>query len=138
MGEDVLRVEEKRGADPRGAGEEREGNRDQFHREAERLLLDLREGLQERNEDADHRRDENRDERKPQDEQKTRLRIVQKLRLAHITYPLMRPWMRSVHPSTMTNSNSLNGREIVTGETIIMPMARRMLETMMSIAMNGR
>ena len=46
--------------------------------------------------------------------------------------------MSSVHPSTMTKRRSLNGSEIVTGETIIMPIARRMFETMMSIAMNGR
>ena len=45
--------------------------------------------------------------------------------------------MRSVQPFTITKSNSLNGREIVTGETIIMPIARRMFDTMMSIAING-
>ena len=46
--------------------------------------------------------------------------------------------MRSVQPFTITNRSSLNGSEIVTGDTIIMPIARRMLETMMSIAMKGR
>ena len=50
----------------------------------------------------------------------------------------MRPWMRSVQPFTMTKSSNLNGREIVTGETIIMPIASKMFDTMMSIAMTGR
>ena len=68
MSEDVLRVEEKRRADPRCADEERERYRDQLDGEAERLLLDLRERLQERDEDADDRRHENRDEREPEDD----------------------------------------------------------------------
>lgn len=38
----------------------------------------------------------------------------------------------------MTNRNSFNGMEIVTGETIIIPMARRMFDTMRSMMMNGR
>ena len=46
--------------------------------------------------------------------------------------------MSRAQPLTMTNNSSLNGREIVTGDTIIMPMASRMFDTMMSIAMNGR
>ena len=46
--------------------------------------------------------------------------------------------MSSVQPLTITIRSSLNGSDIVTGETIIMPIARRMFETMMSIAMNGR
>ena len=138
MGEDVLRVEEKLGAHPRRAGEERKRDRDELHGEAERLLLYLREGLQEGDQDADDGGDENRDDRKPQDDKQARLRIVEDLRLTHIMYPLIRPWMSSVHPLTITNSSSLNGSDIVTGETIIMPIASRMLETMMSIAMNGR
>ena len=53
-------------------------------------------------------------------------------------YDWTNPWMSNVHPLTITNSRSLNGNEIVTGDTIIIPIARRMFETMMSIAMNGR
>ena len=53
-------------------------------------------------------------------------------------YPFTSPWISNVQPLTMTKSRSLNGSEIVTGETIIMPIARRMFEMMMSIAMNGR
>ena len=49
----------------------------------------------------------------------------------------MRPCMRSVHPFTITNSSNLNGNDIVTGDTIIMPIASRMFDTMISIAMNG-
>ena len=55
MGEDVLRVEEELGSHPRRAGEKRKRDRDELHRETERLLLDLRERLQERDENADHR-----------------------------------------------------------------------------------
>ena len=38
----------------------------------------------------------------------------------------------------MTKRNSLSGREIVTGETIIIPMAMRMFEITRSITMKGR
>lgn len=41
-------------------------------------------------------------------------------------------------PSTMTNSSSLNGSEINTGGSIIMPMLMRMLAMTMSITRNGR
>ena len=53
MGEDVLRVEEELRAHPRRAGEEGEGDRDELHGKAERLLLYLRERLQEGDEDSD-------------------------------------------------------------------------------------
>ena len=138
VGEDVLGVEKESGAKPRGAGEEREGDRDQLHRETERLLLYLGKRLEKRDDDADHRRHYDRDERKAQHDYEACLGVIKYLRLAHIMYPFTSPWMRSVQPLTMTNRSSLNGREIVTGETIIMPIASRMLETMMSIAMNGR
>ena len=138
MGEYVLRVKEKRRAHPRRAYKKREGNRDEFHREAQRLLLYLRQRLKERDENADERGDGNRDQRKPQYDYKAHLRIVENLRVAHSIYPLTSPWMRSVQPFTITKRSSLNGSEIVTGETIIMPIARRMFDTIMSIAMNGR
>ena len=38
----------------------------------------------------------------------------------------------------MTNRNSLSGNEIMTGDTIIMPMASRMFDTIRSITTNGR
>ena len=40
-------------------------------------------------------------------------------------------------PSTITNKKSLSGSEMVTGDTIIIPMASRMLETMRSITTKG-
>jgi hypothetical protein len=39
------------------------------------------------------------------------------------------------HPSIITNKNSLNGSEIVSGLTIIIPMASKMFETIRSMAM---
>ena len=42
------------------------------------------------------------------------------------------------HPSRVTKSRSLKGREMVMGDTIIMPIANRMLEMMRSMAINGR
>ena len=57
VGEDVLRVQEQFAAHPRGGGHDGDGDRDELHREAERLLLDLRERLQLRDEHADYRRD---------------------------------------------------------------------------------
>ena len=41
------------------------------------------------------------------------------------------------HPSTMTNSRSLNGRETKTGGSIIIPMDMSELETTMSITRKG-
>ena len=38
----------------------------------------------------------------------------------------------------MTNRNSFKGMDIVTGETIIMPIASRMLDTIRSMMTNGR
>ena len=138
MGEDILSIEKKSGAKPRRAGEEREGNRDQLHSKAERLLLYLSKRLKKRDDDADHRRHQDRNQRKPEDDDEAGLGVIKYLRLAHIMYPFTSPWIRSVQPLTMTNRSSLNGKEIVTGETIIMPIASRILETMMSIAINGR
>src|SRR3954462_7572563 len=46
--------------------------------------------------------------------------------------------MRRDQPSTATNRNSLSGRDISVGETIIIPIAMRMFETMMSMTKNGR
>ena len=155
VGEDVLSIEKKSGAKPRRAGEEREGNRDQLHSKAERLLLYLSKRLKKRDDDADHRRHYDRDKRKPEDDDEAGLGVIKYLSLTHnipsnlstfqlstfnfyIIYPFTSPWIRSVQPLTMTNRSSLNGKEIVTGETIIMPIASRILETMMSIAINGR
>ena len=138
MREDVLRVEEKRRSHPRGAGEEREGYGDKFHGEPESLLLDLGKSLKQGYDYADDRSHDDRYERKAQHQHKAHLRVIEYLCVAHSIYPLTKPWIRSVQPLTMTNSRSLNGSEIVTGETIIMPIASSMLETIMSIAMNGR
>jgi hypothetical protein len=38
----------------------------------------------------------------------------------------------------MTNSINLNGNEIVIGDTIIIPSANSMLETIKSMAINGK
>ena len=38
----------------------------------------------------------------------------------------------------MTNRNSLKGKEIVSGDTIIMPIANRMFDTIKSMAIKGR
>jgi hypothetical protein len=45
--------------------------------------------------------------------------------------------MSSIQPSTMTNSNNLKGREIIMGESIIMPMDISTLATTMSMMMKG-
>ena len=138
MGEDVLGVEEEGGAHPGGADEEGQGDGDEFYGEAEGLFLDLGEGLEEGDDQADDGRDGDRDQGEAQDQHEAHLRVVEDLGLAHSRYPRTRPWMRRVQPSTITKRRSLKGREMVTGETIIMPIARRMLETMMSMAMKGR
>ena len=41
-------------------------------------------------------------------------------------------------PSTMTKSKSLKGRETTLGESMLIPMARRMLATTMSTTRKGR
>src|ERR1700744_5827688 len=41
------------------------------------------------------------------------------------------------HPSTRTNSRSLNGNEMTLGESMLMPMASRMLAITMSMMTNG-
>ena len=51
---------------------------------------------------------------------------------------MMRPCIRRDQPSTATNRNSLSGKDISVGETIIIPIAMRMFETMMSMIRNGR
>ena len=84
---DVLRVEVEFAAHPRTRRHEGDGDRDELHREAERLLLDLREGLQERDEDADHRRHDDRDERELQDEDQALLGVEDELRVAHGVSP---------------------------------------------------
>ena len=45
--------------------------------------------------------------------------------------------IKSCQPSTMTNSNILNGIEIMTGGSIIMPMPISVLATIMSMTING-
>ena len=45
--------------------------------------------------------------------------------------------MMSPHPSTSTNSRILNGSEIITGGSIIMPIDMSAAETTMSITRNG-
>src|ERR1700758_1584279 len=41
------------------------------------------------------------------------------------------------HPSTRTNSRSLNGNEMTLGESMLMPMASRMLAITMSMMTKG-
>jgi len=138
LGEDVLRVKQHFATHPRARRHYRDSYRDQLHGEPQCLLLYLRERLKERYDETNHRSDDDRYEREPEHKDQTRLCIVKQLRLVHQMYPLMRPCMRSVHPFTITNSSSLNGSDIVTGDTIIIPIASRMFDTIMSIAMNGR
>ena len=46
--------------------------------------------------------------------------------------------MVSAQPSTSTNSKSLNGREMIVGDSIIMPSAISTLATTRSMTRNGR
>jgi hypothetical protein len=41
------------------------------------------------------------------------------------------------HPSAMTNSNILNGREIIIGGSIIIPIANNTLDTTISTTKKG-
>ena len=61
VGEDVLGVEEEGGAHPGGADEEGQGDGDEFYGEAEGLFLDLGQGLEEGDDQADDGGDGNRD-----------------------------------------------------------------------------
>jgi hypothetical protein len=47
-------------------------------------------------------------------------------------YDSTRPWMSRAQPSSITNSSSLNGSEIVVGEIIDMPSASRIVATIRS------
>ena len=47
-------------------------------------------------------------------------------------YESTRPWINRVHPSSITNSSSLKGSEIVVGEIIDMPSASNTVATIRS------
>ena len=51
-------------------------------------------------------------------------------------YDSTSPWISRVQPSSITNSSSLNGSEIVVGEIIDMPSASRMVATIRSTTTN--
>ena len=50
---------------------------------------------------------------------------------------MMSDWIKRCHPSTITNSRILNGSEIMTGGSIIIPMDISVLATIISMTMNG-
>ena len=51
-------------------------------------------------------------------------------------YESTSPWINRVHPSSITNSSSLNGSEIVVGEIIDMPSASSTVATIRSTTTN--
>src|SRR5208283_2079881 len=69
-------------------------------------------------------------------------RIIVMMVISVILTPLYRKdrtssYVSRFHPSTKTNNIILNGSEIMTGGSIIMPMAMRALATIMSMTMKG-
>src|SRR6185369_14470843 len=56
----------------------------------------------------------------------------------HVANEPAREPMVSAQPSTSTNKSSLNGIEMIVGESIIMPSAIRVEATTMSMMRNGR
>src|SRR5699024_6586629 len=51
--------------------------------------------------------------------------------------PLNNDWVTRYQPSTKTNKSILNGREIITGGSIIIPIDIKTLATAISITKNG-
>src|SRR6185369_1958926 len=103
-------------------------------REGERLLLDLGGGLEHRDGQAHHQRDHHR--RPGADQHQVQRLLGDEDDLVH-RYPTIRPLAIMYQPSTITKSRSLNGMEIVVGDSMCMPRANRMLATTMSMTMNG-
>lgn len=87
MREDLLGEEEEFAAHPSCREEEGEGDRDQFYRKTQGLLLHLRKGLQQTDEQPDHGRHYDRHEGEAQRDQKRGLCVFQNLCL-HGVFPL--------------------------------------------------
>src|SRR3954454_11780617 len=129
------------GQHPVARHEQRDRDGDHLGDERQRLLLDLRGRLEQR----DHEPDQ---QRRQQDrcgdlggEQHRLQREVGDLGVSHRRYPAPYEWTSAVvisaHPSTTTNSSSLNGSDTIAGGTIIMPIAMSAALTSMSSTRNG-
>src|ERR1044072_715772 len=132
------RVEDARGELAQGCehpareDDEHDDGRDYLRHEGERLLLHLRERLQEAYDEPDH---EARQERRQRQEQYEPERLARErheslhcvplltLPRRRQVYPSTRLRIRISQPSTNTKSSSLNGSDIIVGESMNMPIA---------------
>src|SRR3954447_6491867 len=122
-----------------GAADRHHRSRDQDLRdERQRRLLDLRRGLEDRDEQAD---DEAGDQERRRDLHRDHHRLKREIGcgvLGHVLKEEMSDWITRCQPSTRTKSRILNGSEIRTGGSIIIPMDIRVDEMIMSMIRNGR
>src|SRR5262245_20243802 len=112
-------------------------HRPHLRRLSERLLLDLRERLYDRDQETDDQTGEDRWSRDEHGDDQRLARDVDEDAF-HQMYPCTRPRTSKSQPSIMMKSRSLNGIDTVVGESMCMPRARRMLEMTMSITRNGK
>ncbi len=77
IGEDILSEEQEFTSHPMRGKHNGDGDGDELHGEAQRLLLNLRKRLEQRDQQSDECRHHNGDERQLQDENQRRLRIFQ-------------------------------------------------------------
>src|SRR5947209_1152681 len=117
--------------------EDRE-HRDHLRHERERLLLNLRRRRKDRDRDADEQREQDRRHRHHDGDEDGFVRdLNDEVLNFHYSYPSTSPRVIRYQPSTRTNSNILNGSEMVVGDSICIPSAIRMFDTTISITRNG-
>src|SRR5262245_60122444 len=136
-GEGGGRVAEQRLHHPRPHHDQDHEDRDHLRNERQGHLVDLGDGLEDRHEQAD---DEAHEEEWPGQHHHHQDRLLADAEdhlLGHVTKLSTSDLTIRCQPSTITNSSSLNGSEIITGGSISMPIDIRVLETTMSMIRNG-
>src|SRR6478752_8829368 len=127
-----------RGEHPRTTDDQHDHEGDDLRDEGERLLLDLRDGLEDRDEQTD---DERGQQHRHGDLDGDAHHVDHQAGdgiLGHVWKLWTRDPQIRFQPSTRMNRRILNGREMKTGGSIIMPIDMSVLETTRSMIRKGR
>src|SRR5690606_31954133 len=128
---------------PRAGPDQGEQHHHQAWQKAQRLFVDLCGGLEHGHDKTDQQARYHRQADDQHDQPERFAKQVNRHLGSHrepryiVPKLAARVPMISAQPSTRTNSMILNGREMIRGESIIMPIAMRILATTMSMIRNG-
>src|SRR6185369_188146 len=137
IGERLAQIVEDERQHPRPRDQQHHEKRDELGDEGQGHLVDLRGGLQHADDQArDQRRQQHGRRHQQADLHGVRDELEYRLR-CHVPKLATSEPINRFHPSASTNSISLNGREISTGDSIIMPMDISTLATTMSMIKKG-